>query len=400
MATKELRINGIIVGPLFGGTAPVRQEGILTQGDLVTVTSDGIDLNALWGSFAESISIYNEVMDDLIALLTYPVDVPVEPVVQIGETTFEEATELGVPRGAGLPIEVFQMGYDLRHYDKRNAFSWMFLADADARQVEAIHEAVLWADKRLVFRKIMEALFDNRTRRANIRNQAYNVYPLYNGEGVAPPRFKNNTFDETHSHYMISNNSVVDSSDLEDLMEQIAEHGYSPQAGTSFLMLANKSETDAIRQFRRGVINNNGVTAGYDFIPAPTQPAMILPNAEGLLGYQPAPMFGNMAVIGSYGFWNIVEEDYIPSGYLLGIGYGGRFALSNPVGLRQHSNPAMQGLRIIAGNYQRYPLIDGFYARSFGSGIRQRGGAAIMQIKASGNYECPAIYKKGGGFLV
>ena len=380
MATKELRINGIIVGPIFGGTAPVRQEGILTQGDLVTVTSDGIDLNALWGSFAESISIYNEVMDDLIALLTYPVDVPVEPVVQIGETTFEEATELGVPRGAGLPIEVFQMGYDLRHYDKRNAFSWMFLADADARQVEAIHEAVLWADKRLVFRKIMEALFDNRTRRANIRNQAYNVYPLYNGEGVAPPRFKNNTFDETHSHYMISNNSVVDSSDLEDLMEQIAEHGYSPQAGTSFLMLANKSETDAIRQFRRGVINNNGVTAGYDFIPAPTQPAMILPNAEGLLGYQPAPMFGNMAVIGSYGFWNIVEEDYIPSGYLLGIGYGGRFALSNPVGLRQHSNPAMQGLRIIAGNYQRYPLIGGFYARSFGSGIRQRGGAAIMQI--------------------
>ena len=320
--------------------------------------------------------------------------------MQIGETTFEEATELGVPRGAGLPIEVFQMGYDLRHYDKRNAFSWMFLADADARQVEAIHEAVLWADKRLVFRKIMEALFDNRTRRANIRNQAYNVYPLYNGEGVAPPRFKNNTFDETHSHYMISNNSVVDSSDLEDLMEQIAEHGYSPQAGTSFLMLANKSETDAIRQFRRGVINNNGVTAGYDFIPAPTQPAMILPNAEGLLGYQPAPMFGNMAVIGSYGFWNIVEEDYIPSGYLLGIGYGGRFALSNPVGLRQHSNPAMQGLRIIAGNYQRYPLIDGFYARSFGSGIRQRGGAAIMQIKASGSYECPAIYKKGGGFLV
>ena len=110
MATKELRINGIIVGPIFGGTAPVRQEGILTQGDLVTVTSDGIDLNALWGSFAESISIYNEVMDDLIALLTYPVDVPVEPVVQIGETTFEEATELGVPRGAGLPIEVFQMG--------------------------------------------------------------------------------------------------------------------------------------------------------------------------------------------------------------------------------------------------------------------------------------------------
>jgi hypothetical protein len=398
--TGMLTLDGIPVGPLFGGTAPVRQEGILTQGDLVTVTADGIDLNALWNSFAESIAIYNEVMDDLIALLTYPVTVPVEPVVQIGETTFEEATELGVPRGAGLPIEVFQMGYDIRHYDKRNAFSWMFLADADARQVEAIHDAVLWADKRLVFRKVMEALFDNRTRRANIRNQAYNVYPLYNGDGVPPPRFKNTTFLDTHSHYMISGNSLVDSSDLEDLLQNIAEHGYSPQAGTRFLLLANKAETDAIRTFRRGVVNNNAMTAGYDFIPAPTQPAMILPNAEGLLGNQPAPVFGNMAVIGSYGFWNVVEEDYIPPGYLLGVGYGGRFNLGNPVGLRQHANPAMQGLRIIPGNYQRYPLIDGFYARTFGSGIRQRGGAAIMQIKAAAPYVIPPQYKKGGGFLV
>mgnify|MGYP000461563283 CR=1 FL=1 len=399
MATKELWLNGIVVGPIFGGTAPVRQEGILTQGDLVTVTSDGVDLNELWDSFNESIGIYNEAMDSLIELITYPVDVPVEPVVQIGEITFEEATEIGVPRGAGLPIEVFQMGYDLRHYDKRSAYTWMFLADADARQVEAIHEGALWADKRLVFKKVMEALFDNRTRRANIRNQAYPVYPLYNGDGVAPPRYKNTTFTSSHNHYVVSGNSVIDSSDLEDLMQLIAEHGYSPAAGTSFLLLANKAETDAIRQFRRGVINNNGVTAGYDFIQSPTQPAMMLPNAEGLLGNQPAPSFGGMAVIGSYGFWNIVEEEYIPPGYLLGLGYGGRFALSNPVGLRQHSNPAMQGLRVLAGNYQRYPLIDGFYARSLGTGIRQRGGAAIMQIKSSGNYDIPTVYKRGTGFL-
>lgn len=395
-----LFVKGIPVGRFFGGTAPVHQEGMLTQGDLVTVTADGIDLNALWNAFSESTAIYNEAMDALIQLLTYPVDIPIEPVVQIGEMTFEEATEIGVARGAGLPIEVFQMGYDLRHYDKRNAYTWMFLADADARQVEAIHEAILWADKRLVFRKVMEAVFDNRTRRANIRNQAYNVYPLYNGEGIAPPRFKNNVFDATHNHYQISHNSVVDSSDLEDLMELIAEHGYSPQAGTQFLLLANKAETDVIRTFRRGIVNNNGITAGYDFIPSPTQPAMMLPNAEGLLGNQPAPFFGGLPVIGSYGFWNIVEEDYIPAGYLAGFGYGGAFALSNPVGLRQHANPAMQGLRIIAGNQQRFPIVDGFYARSFGTGVRQRGGAAIMQIKPSGAYEIPPIYKRGGGYLV
>ena len=403
LATKEpgLFIKGIPLKPIFGGTAPIYQEGILNQSSLVSVTADGVDLNELWNSFYESTAIYNEAMDDLISLLTYPVTTPIEPVVQIGDVTLEEATEIGIPKGAGLPIETFMMGYDLRHYDKRNAFTWMFLMDADARQIEAIHNAIIWADKRLVFRKVMEALFDNRTRRANIRNQAYNVYPLYNGDNeVAPPRFKNNTFDTDHNHYVISSNSVVDSSDLEDLHELIAEHGYSPQAGTAFLLLANKTETDTIRTFRRGVVNNNGATAAFDFIPAPTQPAMLLPNAEGLLGNQPAPTFGGLAVIGSYGFWNIVEEEYIPPGYLLGLGYGGRFNLGNPVGLRQHANPDMQGLRILPGNNQRYPLIDGFYARSFGTGVRQRGGAAIMQIKASGEYDIPQVYKKGGGFLV
>lgn len=403
LAVKEretLLIEGIPVGPIFGGTQPIRQEGILTQGDLVTVTADGIDLNALWNAFAESIAIYNEAMDRLIQVLTYPVTTPIEPVVQIGELTFEEATEMGVPRGAGLPIEVFQMGYDLRHYDKRNAYTWMFLAAADARQVDAIHNAVLWADKRNVFRKIMEAIFDNRTRRANIRNHPYNVYPFYNGDGVAPPPFKTNTFDSTHNHYVITENSTLDSSDLEDLMELLAEHGYNPQAGTNFLLLANKAETDVIRQFRRGVLNNNGMTAGYDFIPSPSQPPMILPNAEGLLGAQPDDVWQGLPIIGSYGFWRIMEEDYVPAGYLLGLGFGGLFALTNPVGMRQFDNPAMQGLRIIAGNYQRYPLVDGFYARSFGTGVRQRGGGAVMQVKASGDYDIPTSYKKGTGFLV
>lgn len=400
MATKEyVLIDGIPVGPFFGGTQPVYQEGILTQGDLVTQTADGVDLNAMWNFMAESLQIYNEAMDNIIQVLTYPVTTPIEPVVQVGDLMFEEATELGVPRGAGLPIEVFQMGYDLRHYDKRNAYSWMFLADADERQIDAIHNAILWADKRLVFRKVMEAIFDNRTRRANIRNHPYNVYPFYNADGVAPPAFKTNTFDSSHNHYVTSGASTVMPSDLDDLLELIAEHGYSPQAGTHFLLLANKAETDVIRTFRRGVAVN-GDTPVYDFIPATNQPAMILPNAEGLLGAQADGNFDGLYVIGSYGFWRIVEEEYIPAGYLAGLGFGGRFNLGNPVGLRQHANPQMQGLRILAGNNQRYPLVDGFYARSFGTGVRQRGEGAIMQITASGTYTIPTVYKRGSGLTV
>lgn len=92
--------------------------------------------------------------------------------------TFEEASEMGIPRGAGLPVK-FSNGLRSASLHRAKRFHLDVLADADSRQIEAIHEAILWADKRLVFRKIMEALFDNRTRRANIRTQAYNVYPMF-----------------------------------------------------------------------------------------------------------------------------------------------------------------------------------------------------------------------------
>jgi hypothetical protein len=39
-----------------------------------------------------------------------------------------------------------------------------------------------------------------------------------------------------------------------------------------------------------------------------------------------------------------------------------------------------------------YPLIDSFYQRGFGTGVRQRGGGVVMQIKASGVYDIPTPY--------
>jgi hypothetical protein len=52
----------------------------------------------------------------------------------------------------------------------------------------------------------------------------------------------------------------------------------------------------------------------------------------------------------------------------------------------------MQGLRLVKGANPDYPLIDSFYNRGFGTGVRQRGGAAVMQITASGTYTPPTSY--------
>lgn len=390
-------IDGVLVFPIFGSAE--NQGGFHTAGDLVTQTNDGMDLNALWGVYQDSMQIYNESMDRLSALFTFPVVNPIETVPQVGEASFELATEFGVPKANRIELDYLQLGYDFKDYDTATRYTWMFLRDADARQVDAIHQEIMRADRRLVFRKVMEAIFDNRNRSTDIRNQNYNVYPLYNADGTVPTTYKGTTFSGSHNHYVISGNAAIDSSDVEDLYTLVAEHGFGLENGTTFVLLANKAQVKDMRKWRAGSVSANGVVANYDFIPAANQPTMILPNAEGLLGSLPPDTFKGMRVVGSYADILIIEESYIPQGYLLLFGTGGAANLQNLVGLREHANPDYRGLRLLPGNNQRYPIVDGYYSRSFGTGVRQRAGAAIMQIKAAGSYDIPAQYTRGGGFL-
>jgi hypothetical protein len=100
--------------------------------------------------------------------------------------------------------------------------------------------------------------------------------------------------------------------------------------------------------------------------------------------------------IGTYGPWNVVQEDYIPEDYMLGFVTGGKFADRNPVGIREHDNAALRGLKLIP-QFDRYPLRESFYHHALGSGIRHRAAGVVMQVKASGTYDIPAFATMGPG---
>src|SRR5262249_49799083 len=159
------------------------------------------------------------------------------------------------------------LGFDFEDYDARIAYTWKFLRDADARQVEAVHQRNLEADGRLVFRKVMEAIFDNVNRDADINGRPYNVYPLYNADGTVPPSYKGQAFQADHDHYMVSGAATLDSGDVEAMYDNIAEHGYGIEQGTTFILMANKAQINAMRTWRRGETNANGAVATYDYIP-------------------------------------------------------------------------------------------------------------------------------------
>jgi hypothetical protein len=376
--------------------------GYSTEADVVTQTADGIDLNAMWDEFQATLNIYNQGRSALVSIFTFRVTQLIENVPQVGESVFEEASEFGVPKSVRPELAYFQLAYDFKDYDLATRYTWKFLRDADARQVEAIHEQALGGDNRLIFRKVMEAIFDKANRAADINRQNYTVFALYNADGTVPPAYKGQTFSGSHSHYMVSGHTVVDSDDLEDMYDNISEHGYGIENGTTFVALMQKDVIREIRKWRVGQDTGDDgagggtAVANFDFIPAPNQPALIVPNADGLLGSQPPTTWNGLPVIGSYAGILIVEEAYVPPGYILMLGTGGAGNLQNPVGLREHANAQYQGLRLIPGNQQRYPLIDSFYSRGFGTGIRQRGGAVVMQLTTNGTYTTPPQYANNG----
>lgn len=368
-------------------------QGYNVEADVITQTSDGRSLNDLWNEFQAVVAIHNERRQRLIDLLTFPVVNVIEDVPLLAGDDFEEASEFGVPKGTRTTLTYFSMGYDFKWYDLATRYTWKFLAEAPAQQVEAIHQGVLEADNRLVFKKVMNSLFRNTNRSATITGTNYTVYALYNADGTVPPDYKTNTFSGTHTHYVTSGAATIDSGDLEQGMNDMSSHGYSVANGTQLVFMVNKTEGDVIRTFRVGVTNNNAAVAKYDFIPAINQPALIVPNAAGLLGGpQPPSTWNGLQVIGSYGDGLIVQEEYIPAGYTVLIASGGEANLQNPIGIREHANTALRGLRLLPGNQTNYPLIDSYYSRGFGTGIRQRGAAYVMQIAVSGTYTIPAVY--------
>jgi hypothetical protein len=370
----------------FGGEL-MFERGTNTQGDVLTQTIDGRPLNDVWNEFQASLTAWNTGRSALVQALTFPVSSPVEDVPIYSGDDFEEASEFCEPKG--IRGGAFQsLGYDFKWYDLAVRYTWQYLAEATAVQVESLNNMALEADNRLVFKKVMQAIFNgNVNRLADIRGQAYNVYGFYNNDGTTPPTFKSNTFSSTHTHYITSGAVTVNSGDLDEMEDHLVHHGYGSQNGSTLVLLVNRAQLQTIRTFRVAT------GASYDFVTAiPGVPWLLPTNTGGVVNGSPPATVNGLKVSGQYGNWLIVEEDYIPTGYMLGFATGGDNSATNPVGFRQHANASLQGLRLVKGRDNDYPLIDSFYNRGFGTGIRHRGAGIVMQITASATYTAPTTF--------
>lgn len=362
-----------------------QEKGFNERADVVRA-ADGTDLNDFWSEVQDTIRLRNTDRTSIIDQLVYRTNEVTEQVTVPSEVEFEEATEYGQPQGINGTAQRFFRGYDFKFYDLGIRYTWMALAEMDARQLQNNNNLALEADTKLQFRKIMQRLFNPLNGNGfTDKNEAVTVFAGYNGDGEVPPAYKHNTFTGQHNHYTVSGTATVTSKNLDDLATQTEEHGYTLQGGYRNVLWVNKQEADVIKTFR------TATNAKFDFVPNASLfgGAVWVPNNGTYVG---GPSGSVPNEIGTYGPFHVVEEGYIPAGYLVSIVTGGTDNLSNPIAFREHSNAAYRGLKVIPGARSDYPLLDSFYRRGFGTGIRHRGGIAIMQVKAAGNYTIPAAY--------
>lgn len=385
-----LKEMGILLG-IGGG-----DQGFNEAADVVQQLIDGTDTRELWTAYQAAVTMRNAERQPLINFLSYFVSSPVEGVATAdSDARFERASEYGTPRSYRPKGEFAWMGFDFNWYDLGMRFTWEFLADATAAQVDAVTNQALEADNILMFQLIMWTLFNNVNRDAMITGKPYNVYTFWNGDdGEVPPPYRTNTFAASHSHYLTSGAATLSDTgvDLDDMYTALSEHGYKRSNGYNLVLMVNAQEGDIIRTIRSTL---NGGNAKWDFIPSLGTPAFLVPRDYVLPEGQnrpPATLNNGMEVIGTYGEWTIVQEDYIPPGYMVGFATGGPESVTNPVGLRQHANPALRGLRLIKGRDPDYPLQESYYGRGIGSGIRHRGAGVIMQITTNADYTIPTEY--------
>lgn len=374
-------VNGHAVYPIRGS-----ERGYSTEGDvLVNRTADGTDLNAIWAEFTQALDIYNNHRNLVAGLLGHPVTVPADHVPQsVSQDDFERASEFGVPTGLRAPSGSLTIGYTFEDYDKATRLTWKFLRDADSRQVEAHHAGALEADNRLITTSVLRRTLDPSQGRNEFENP---VYGLYNGDGAVPPSYLGQRFDNTHTHYLTTQGDLT-GQDLEDLANHTTHHGYGSTPGSQLVALVNPAQGKTVASFK---VSD---TSPRDFIPSQGAPAYLTP--DNLVGQQAPAEFNGLKVAGSYGDVWVVESFFVPEGYVIMVATGGVNSDLNPVGLRKHANVAYQGLRLIPGRDQRYPLVESFYARGFGTGVRHRGAAAVMQVTAEGvtAYTAP-VYRDG-----
>lgn len=315
-------------------------------------TIDNVRASALYDRYLGWIDEYNtnpEYAAEFIRRVGIQIDRP-NAVLTEAPLEFAEAAELGQPdwqkgHETAIPVE-------LRYYALGQAFSRRFIQANAAHVLDERTKKAIAADQRLVMKKYFGTML------------VKSASGFYCGSTYTPPRYKHNTFDTNHTHYLLSHegagNAVWDIADIRWAKEHILEHGYSA------LNLHLYANANTIRTMEGW--------ATWTASATPTVPT-------GLTDTLATQGFARGVSIEGF---VLHHEEWVPDTYMLLL------SLDEPsVAERVHPNSSARGLQLIPGRNSNCLLEDSYYERAIGTAVIGKGAGVVLHSATGGTWADP-----------
>jgi len=313
--------------------------------------------------------------------------------VFVGETTANYKERYKLP-GGGYMQEIdaaqrpdavknygsWDVAYPLRNYADAVAGSRVDRAYMTAQELENNVIGVMNRSINITRRELLRALL--------YKEDETFVDPLWGSltvkglatgstDGVLYPPLPGATAEAVRQRYNGLNYIASAIDDSHNPYETIADAltaDFGQQQGNSnvavFINSAQKAKTKALGDFDE--LNDRFVVPGAN-----------VNQLTGLPANLPGIIIGRVS-----GCW-VVQWDFMPSGYLLGV------HLDAPAPLKKRIDPADtglgDGLQLVVGDESEYPLVSSYWQNRFGFGVGNRLNGYAAQLVGSTTYTSPTI---------
>jgi len=314
-------------------------------------TLDNVDTRMLYKEFQDGVEVYNDTTWGLVAKFvrnTTKESVKVwERDMEFVESVegFLETWQKIHSREVSLPLKDFALGF---------GFTKQAIQDSTADELRETQTAALRAHLRLLAKRFFYRVM---TPGSGTASRGFWDGLMGAAGQRAPPTYKNNSFVNTHNHYLASGAATPTLANLNQIRRHIREHGY---AGELFLFI------------------NSNVVEDFETLTAftTTMTPVDIINQVAKEGFSLVKRF--------QGF-SMVTEDWVPDGYLVALE-----ADVKPVTMREPLQPAGRGLKLYEGPYSDMPLREAYYESRFDLDVVHRGAGVVMKL-TSGSFTAPTF---------
>lgn len=297
----------------------------------------------------------------------------------------QPSAEFGQRLATRVEYGEFQVGYPIARYSDRAMFTPEYLLRATVADVQAKTVDALIKDQNTLWRGVVAAMFDNTNYSfvdpADIGGGqgTLGVKRLFNADSSEGHIFVNGVQVDigTLNHYKTSGSGSFNTAAFTLAKTTLKDVGLGSDV-VYFISEADELTVRALADFIP-VDPDNGLTIAYNPLLQPTRSIVKNPKAIG--------------VIKNLG--EVVMLSFIPTGYIVAMDRNA----DKPVFIRESDLAELRGFKLTGDEVVSEnsvldgpnPMLNKYWSRIFGAGVRNRANAVVVQITASGSYTAPTF---------